>query len=248
LMRTAVHDWWQFAAYLLVASIAARFRVSLPRMTSSMAVNLPFILIAVLELSLVEALTIAAVSTFVQCFWPESKKRNPVQMVFNVSVLVLSAYLTWMVSRLSYHNTALQITASAAMILFANTVPVAAIIAFSEEGSVWSTWKQIFLLTFPYYLVAAGLAALVKLADSAVCAAGYVDHVSLVQRILPADGASVVAESEDDGGERVSSSNLYLLRAIHIARFLCLIFSYRYCADADLAANTGATGSARTRA
>ncbi|HZQ19108.1 MAG TPA: hypothetical protein VFA90_10320 [Terriglobales bacterium] len=168
LMRTAVHDWWQFAAYLLVASIAARFRVSLPRMTSSMAVNLPFILIAVLELSLVEALTIAAVSTFVQCFWPESKKRNPVQMVFNVSVLVLSAYLTWMVSRLSYHNTALQITASAAMILFANTVPVAAIIAFSEEGSVWSTWKQIFLLTFPYYLVAAGLAALVKLADHTV--------------------------------------------------------------------------------
>lgn len=168
LMRTAVHDWWQFAAYLLVASIAARFRVSLPRMTSSMAVNLPFILIAVLELSLLEALTIAAVSTFVQCFWPESKKRNPVQMVFNVSVLVLSAYLTWMISRLSYHNTALQITASAAMILFANTVPVAAIIAFSEEGSVWSTWKQIFLLTFPYYLVAAGLAALVKLADHTV--------------------------------------------------------------------------------
>lgn len=168
LTHTAVHDYWRFAAYLLVASIAARFRVSLPRMTSSMAVNLPFILIAVLELSLVEALTIAAVSTFVQCFWPESKKRSPVQMVFNVAVLVLSAHLTWMVSRFSYHNTALQITASAAMILFANTVPVAAIIAFSEEGSVWSTWKQIFLLTFPYYLVAAGLAALVKLADHTV--------------------------------------------------------------------------------
>lgn len=168
LTHSAVHDYWRFAAYLLVASVAARFRVSLPRMTSSMAVNLPFILIAVLELSLLEALTIAAVSTFVQCFWPESKKRNPVQIVFNVAVLIMSAQLTWLISRLGYHNTALQITASAATILLANTLPVAAIIAFSENGRVWATWRQIVLLTFPYYLVAAGLAALVKLADHTV--------------------------------------------------------------------------------
>src|SRR5947209_9381340 len=84
-----VYDYWQFAAYLAVAAFAARFRVSLPGMTSSMAVNLPFILIAVLELNLVEALAVAAFSTFVQCFWPESKKRNPVQIVFNVAVLVV---------------------------------------------------------------------------------------------------------------------------------------------------------------
>jgi hypothetical protein len=168
LTRSAVHDYWQFAAYLLVASVAARFRVSLPRMTSSMAVNLPFILIAVLELSLFEALVVAAVSTFVQCFRPESKKHNPVQIVFNVAVLVISANLTWVASRFGFHNTALQITASAAIILLANTVPVAAIIAFSENGRVWPTWSRIVLLTFPYYLVAAGLAALVKLADHTV--------------------------------------------------------------------------------
>ncbi|HKW19637.1 MAG TPA: hypothetical protein VJO35_19165 [Terriglobales bacterium] len=168
LTHSAVHDYWRFTAYLLVASVAARFRVSLPRMTSSMAVNLPFILIAVLELSLMEALTIAAVSTFVQSFWPDSKKRSMVQVVFNVAVLVTSAHLTWLASRFAFHNTAQQITASAATILLANTVPIAAIIAFSEKHSVWTTWKQIVLLTFPYYLVAAGLAALVKLADHTV--------------------------------------------------------------------------------
>jgi hypothetical protein len=169
LTQNAVHDYWQFAAYLLVASFAARFRVSLPRMTSSMAVNLPFILIAVLELNLIEAIAIAAVSTFVQCFWSGRNKRNPrVQVVFNVSVLVISTHVTWAVSRLAFHNTALQITASAATILLANTVPVAAIIAFSEHGSVGTTWSQIVQLTFPYYLVAAGLAALVKLANHTV--------------------------------------------------------------------------------
>jgi len=168
LTRSAVHDYWQFAAYLLVATFAARFRVSLPRMTSSMAVNLPFILIAVLELSLVEALTLAAVSTFAQSFWPESKKRNPLQVAFNVSVLVVSTHLTWLTSRYVFHNVALEITACAATILLANTMPVAAIIGLSEQKPVWATWVQIVHLTFPYYLVAAGLAALVKLADHTV--------------------------------------------------------------------------------
>jgi|SRR5215469_5561299 len=168
LTRNAVHDYWQFAAYLLVATFAARFRVSLPRMTSSMAVNLPFILMAVLELSLVEALTIAAVSTFVQSFWPESQKRNPVKVLFNVSVLAVSTHLTWLTSRYVFHNVALQITACAATILLANTIPVAAIIGLTEQKPVWATWMQIVQLTFPYYLVAAGLAALVKLADHAV--------------------------------------------------------------------------------
>jgi len=168
LTRTAVHDYWQFAAYLLVATFAARFRVSLPRMTSSMAVNLPFILIAVLELNLVQALTIAAVSTFVQSFWTQSGKRNAVQVVFNVSVLVVSTHLTWLTSRYVFHNVTLQITACAATILLANTMPVAGIIGFSEHKPVWATWNQIVQLTFPYYLIAAGLAALVKLADHAV--------------------------------------------------------------------------------
>jgi len=47
-----VHEYLRFAAYLTVAVISARCTVTLPRMTSSMAVNLPFILIAVLTLSL----------------------------------------------------------------------------------------------------------------------------------------------------------------------------------------------------
>ncbi|HZR66748.1 MAG TPA: hypothetical protein VFA85_16520 [Terriglobales bacterium] len=166
--RSTVHDWWQFAAYLVVASVAARFRVSLPRMTSSMAVNLPFILIAVLELSLLEALTIAAVSTFVQCLWTDRNQRSTVKMVFNVAVLVVSTHLTWLTARFVFHNAALQIVACAATILAANTIPVAAIIGLSEEKKVWATWAQIVELTFPYYLVAAGLAALVKLADHAV--------------------------------------------------------------------------------
>jgi len=163
-----VHDYARFAAYLTVAVITARCRVTLPRMTSSMAVNLPFILIAVLTLSLPEALTIAAVSTFVQSFWPEGRKPNPVQVLFNVSVLVVAAQLTWLTQQVNFHNAALAVCACGLTILLANTMPVAGIIAATEDKNVAHTWLSIVQLTFPYYLVAAGLAGLVELANHAV--------------------------------------------------------------------------------
>jgi len=162
------HDYTRFAVCFVVAAVAARFRISLPRMTSSMSVNLPFILVALLELSLGQALIVTAASAFVQSFWPESKKRNLVQVVFNVSVLVIAAQVTWMMFQLNLHNAALAIAAGACTIFLANTVPVAAIIAFTEKARMSRTWTQILRLTFPYYLLAAGIAGLVKLANPVV--------------------------------------------------------------------------------
>jgi hypothetical protein len=163
-----VHDYTRFLAYLLVAAFAARFRVSLPKMTGSMAVNLPFILVALVELSLVEALLVAAASTFVQTYWPESKKRNTVHVLFNVAVLMIATQLTWLTMRTEARSAALAIVLGALTVLITNTMPVAAIIAITEKGSLARIWMQILRLTFPYYLLAAGIAGLVKLANHAV--------------------------------------------------------------------------------
>jgi hypothetical protein len=51
--------------------------------------------------------------------------------------------------------------------LLVNTIPVAAVIAFTETGSLFGIWKKILQLTFPYYLLAAGVAGLAKLATHA---------------------------------------------------------------------------------
>ena len=162
------HEYLRFAAYLAIATVTARCRVTLPHMTSSMAVNLPFILIAVLTLSLPQALTVAAVSTFVQSFWPEGRKPNALQVVFNVCVLVMAAQLTWSVSRLHFHSAALVLAVCGVTIMLANTLPVAAIIAFTETKKVPHIWSNIVQLTFPYYVAAAGIAGLVELANHAM--------------------------------------------------------------------------------
>ena len=159
------HDWPKFLAYLVVAVAATRFKVSLPGMTSSMAVNLPFIMVALIELSLPEGLIIAGASTFVQSFWPENKKRNLVQVAFNVALLVLAAQASWLVLQRGFHNAALVLVTGALAILVANTLPVAMIIAMTEAAKTLRTWAHIVQLTFPYYSLVAGVAALVKLAN-----------------------------------------------------------------------------------
>jgi len=153
-----------FTAILLVALFAARLRVSLPRITGSMAVNLPFILLALSELSLAEALLITSASTLVQCVWPENKRRpNPVKVGFNLSVTLIAAQAAWLSLRAT-PNPALGLCFGALAYLFVNTLPVAAIIALTENAHLARTWKQITQLTFPYFVLAAGTAGLAKLA------------------------------------------------------------------------------------
>jgi hypothetical protein len=157
----------RFIATLLVTLFAARLRVSLPRITGSMAVNLPFILLALSEFSLAEALLITAASTLVQCLWPESKRQpEPFKVAFNLSVTLMAAEAAWLAMRAT-PNPALALCFGALAYLFVNTIPVAAIIALTENAHWVRTWKQIAQLTFPYFVLSAGSAGLAKLAAHA---------------------------------------------------------------------------------
>src|SRR5271165_3470627 len=67
-----LHSWYALALMALAAA-TSRMKVKLPGIEGNMSVNLPFLLMAVLSLSAVEAVLIASVSTVVQC-WPQSSK------------------------------------------------------------------------------------------------------------------------------------------------------------------------------
>jgi hypothetical protein len=156
-------NYGRFAGILLVTLFAACLRVSLPRITGSMAVNLPFILIALSELSLAEALLITGASTLVQCLWSEREQPNLVKLTFNVSVTLVAAQAAWLAMQ-AMPNPALGLCFGALAYLFLNTIPVAAIIALTENARLVRTWKQITQLTFPYFVLAAGIAGLAELA------------------------------------------------------------------------------------
>src|SRR5271165_6164176 len=85
-------------AVLALAAATSRMKIKLPGIDGNMSVNLPFLLMAVVNLSALEAVFIAALSTVVQC-WPHSgSKFKPAQMLFNVSMMAFAtsmANLIW---------------------------------------------------------------------------------------------------------------------------------------------------------
>ena len=63
-----IHGWhsWEFLSLLLVAALTSRLKIKLPGLNGNMSVSLPFILIAMTQLSLPEALAVAASSILIQ--------------------------------------------------------------------------------------------------------------------------------------------------------------------------------------
>jgi hypothetical protein len=157
----------RFFGTFVVALFAARLKVSLPRITGTMSVNLPFILLALSELSLAEALLITGASTLAQCLWSENSQQKPIKMMFNVGVTLMAAQAAWFTMQATAPNAGLGLALGALAYLLVNTIPVATIIAFTESGHLFRIWSQILKLTFPYFVLAAGVAGLAKLASHA---------------------------------------------------------------------------------
>jgi hypothetical protein len=156
--------WIRFFAFLVVTLFAARCNVSLPGITGSMSVNVPFILIAVTQLSLWEAVFIACGSGLVQCLM-SSRKTNAVKVVFNVCNMANATGLAYFLYTLRLQDAdltahSLLLIAAAAGYFLVNTIPVAIIIALTERHNPARLWSRVFLWTFPYYLLSAGLAFL----------------------------------------------------------------------------------------
>lgn len=166
-------DHVRFISFLLVACLAARLKVKLPGLTGSMSVNLPFILVAAAEMSPSEALAVACFSTFVQCLPRATQKFNTVQAIFNFCNMALAVAAT----RLMFGHPALNnITHSHGLVLalavigffMANTVPVAIVISLTEAKNALDVWGDIFQLSFPYFVLSAGIAGLVLAASAQI--------------------------------------------------------------------------------
>jgi hypothetical protein len=152
---------------LALAALTSRMRVKLPGINGNMSVNLPFLLLAIVNLSAAEAVAIAWVSTLVQCWPKKGTKFMPAQMIFNLSMIAFATCL----ANLVFHVASLQRAAGSmplalalatATMLFGQTVPVAAIVAISESKPAFSVWRNLLQLSFPYYVVSAGVASMLE--------------------------------------------------------------------------------------
>jgi hypothetical protein len=165
LMRWESVDLVRFACFMVLSMAASQMRVSLPGLNGNMSVNLPFMLLAAMELSMSQALLVALASVLVQCM-PRNGKRMPaVQMIFNVSVIVNAIGAAYLVAqRATLLGTipakSLGLACGAAAFFVMDTVPVAVILRLAENEPLFKTWRDIVLLTFPYFVLSAGVCSI----------------------------------------------------------------------------------------
>lgn len=174
-MSHTLHTYFALAV-LVLAAVTSRMKVKLPGINGNMSVNLPFLLTAVVSLSAAEAVVITLVSTAVQCWPRKGAKFNPQQMAFNVSMMAFASCLASLMFHMMFHadrlrgmqfgSTTLGLALATATLFLGQTAPVAAIVAVSEGKAAGQIWWSLAHLSFPYYVVSAGVTTMVQAVSS----------------------------------------------------------------------------------
>jgi hypothetical protein len=165
-----LHTYFALAV-LGLAAVTSRMKVKLPGINGNMSVNLPFLLTAVVSLSAAEAAVIACVSTMVQCWPRKDAKFNPQQMTFNLSMMAFASCTASLIFHASWQGmqtgfSTLGLTLATATLFLGQTAPVAAIVAVSEGKAAREIWLTLAHLSFPYYVVSAGITTMVQSVSS----------------------------------------------------------------------------------
>jgi hypothetical protein len=157
---------------LALAAVTSRMKVKLPGVNGNMSVNLPFLLTAVLNLSTAEAVVVTCISTVVQCWPRKNAKLDPQQMAFNVSMMAFASCLAslmfhaqWL-RAMQWSSPTPGLVLAATTFFLGQTAPVAAIVALSEGKATRQIWWSLAHLSFPYYVVSAGVTSMVQAVGS----------------------------------------------------------------------------------
>jgi putative nucleotidyltransferase with HDIG domain len=157
----------KFACYLAAGLLTSSLKVSLPGIEGTMSMNFLLTLLCILELSLPETLVIGLLKTLAQFYWKPARQPKPVQLLFNLSQVVVSTAAAYGVYKLFlvhvFHGSSPAALLVAAVTHFVgNTVAMSVILGLTEDKPIKRVWTEIYLWSFPYYMVGAAIAGLVS--------------------------------------------------------------------------------------
>jgi len=161
----------QYVCYLLVCAFASGLKVRLPAIKGTMSVSYVFVLLAIVEFTLFQALLLALLSGIVQTYWKAKSRPKFMRSAFNISSLLVSADIGFKVFHFGngillkdYMIVSLGLTACAYFL--ANTILVAIVVSLTERRTLLSIYKQCYLWYLPYYMMGAWAAGLVQKANT----------------------------------------------------------------------------------
>jgi len=130
-----------------------------------MPINILFVLIGIMELSLPETIVIAGATTAIQCLQIMQGSSRGFLTYFNVASISTA---TWIAHLAYYHDgsnqtlihTPVRLVMAASMFYLFNTFPVAAVISLTEHKSLRRIWRERYMWSFNFYIVGTAAAGL----------------------------------------------------------------------------------------
>lgn len=196
-----------FFAYCVLAWFFSTFKVRLPGMTGTMSASFLFVLVSVAVFSLAETVFLASVASVVQCVVRSRKRPRLVQVAFNMATWAISSGASYRVAHWFAKDRdgrlVILLPVAACLFFVTNTFLISGVLSLIDHKSVFQTWQQCYLWTFPYYLAGSALGALtvetgrtqgwpMSLLILPIMYLLYLFYRACVQRIT---GAAPIAES-----------------------------------------------------
>lgn len=156
----------KFVCYLIAALLASRFKVTLPGVVGTLSANFLFTLLGILELGLAETLLIGLAGVLAQFYWRPVGRLTKLQLIFNLGQVTVSSAVAYAAYKLVavyiLHTPGPLALLAAAIAHYAcNTGATSTIIGLTEDKAPTRVWTELYLWSFPYYVVGAAVAGLV---------------------------------------------------------------------------------------
>ncbi|HUM06424.1 MAG TPA: hypothetical protein VLT90_13245 [Terriglobales bacterium] len=163
-------SWHPYLALTLlaIAMATSRMKVTIPGINGNMSVNLPFLMLSIILLSATESILIACASSIIQTLPKDGTRLKPVRILFNLSMMAFSSgaagllFHQQMAGKLNWMSAQLLLAGATAAFFLGQTLPVSAIVALTDGGGFHRIWMSIAQMSFPYYVLSAGLTSMVE--------------------------------------------------------------------------------------
>lgn len=158
-----------FLICLLLALIAATFKVTIPGLNSCITPSFVPIFLALGSMGWQETVVIAALAGLVQSIWqPKQGRLTNLQILFNVATLALASGSAYAVSHAVAAPKSLGLFLVAATVFqLVNVLTVSGVLCLVAGDSLRRIWQNCHFWSYPYHLAGAGLAAVWSQTESA---------------------------------------------------------------------------------
>jgi diguanylate cyclase (GGDEF)-like protein/putative nucleotidyltransferase with HDIG domain len=162
-----------FCIYLYLALLATGLRIRRTFHAEAVPVQFLFVLAALKELSLSEVLLLAAASSLLEALSNSRTRLFAPDGWFHGAVMTLAASSAWLVhAQLTVNWPAvaapLALMLAASVYFATSTLLISQATALRDKLSIKTIWQDVHLCSYPYYLVGATMASLLRITDRTI--------------------------------------------------------------------------------